>query len=47
MSMNGLMIKNETLNVSKAFTKIKKVKVLKNYPAARLESDIEIMGRLI
>ena len=32
MSMNGLMIKNETLNVSKAFTKVKKVKVLKNYP---------------
>lgn len=47
MSMNGLMIKNETLNVSKAFTKVKKVKVLKNYPISRLESDIEIMAELI
>lgn len=47
MSMNGLMIKNETLNVSKAFTKVKKVKVLKNYPISRLESDIEIMAKLI
>ena len=36
LSMNGLMIKNETLNVSKAFTKVKKVKVLKNYPISRL-----------
>lgn len=36
MSMNGLMIKNETLNVSKAFTKVKKVKILKNYPISRL-----------
>lgn len=45
--MNGLMIKNETLNVSKAFTKVKKVKVLKNYPTSRLEVDISIMGRLV
>jgi hypothetical protein len=36
LSMNGLMIKNETLNVSKAFTKVRKVKVLKNYPICRL-----------
>lgn len=45
--MNGLMIKNETLNVSKAFTKVRKVKVLKNYPIGRLESDGEMVGRLV
>lgn len=45
--MNGLMIKNETLNVSKAFTKVRKVKVLKNYPQARLPTDIEVMGKLV
>jgi hypothetical protein len=45
--MNGLMIKNETLNVSKAFTKVKKVKVLKNYPISRLESDIDVLSRLV
>lgn len=45
--MNGLMIKNETLNVSKAFTKVRKVKVLKNYPIARLPTDIDVMSRLV
>lgn len=45
--MNGLIIKNETLNVSKAFTKVKKVKVLKNYPVSRLESDIDLLAQLV
>lgn len=45
--MNGLMIKNETLNVSKAFTKVRKVKVLKNYPIGRLETDTDTIARLI
>lgn len=41
------MIKNETLVVSKSVTKIKRVKVLKNYPVSRIEKDIETLGRLI
>lgn len=45
--LSGLMIKELSINVSRAFTKIKKVKVLKNYPSARLQSDIETMYKLI
>jgi hypothetical protein len=41
------MIKNETLNVSKANTKLKRVKILKNYPSKRLQIDIDTIGRLI
>jgi hypothetical protein len=41
------MIKNETLVVSKSITKIKRVKVLKNYPVSRIEKDIDTVGRLI
>lgn len=41
------MIKNETLTVSKSNTKVKRVKVLKNYPSTRLETDIDTLSRLI
>lgn len=34
--MNGIMIKNTAFNVSKAYTKLKRVKILKNYPSTRL-----------
>jgi len=30
------MIKNEAVNVSRAYTKVKRIKVLKNYPSTRL-----------
>ena len=45
--MNGLIVKNETLSVSKAYTKVKRVKILKNYPSSRLEIDIQTMTKLI
>ena len=45
--MNGLIIKDTTLNVSKAFTKLKRVKVLKNYPSTRLQTDIDTLTKLI
>lgn len=45
--MNGLIIKETTLNVSKAFTKLRRVKVLKNYPSSRLQTDINTMKKLI
>jgi hypothetical protein len=35
------------LNVSKAYTKLKRVKILKNYPSKRLQIDIDTIGRLI
>jgi RNA recognition motif-containing protein len=47
LSMNGLMIKNETLNVSKASTKVRKVKVLKNYPSSRIDADADAVAKLI
>ena len=34
------MIKDEALIVSKSETKIKRVKILKNYPVARMEKDL-------
>ena len=36
MALSGLILKNETLMVNKSSTKVKKVKVLKNYPRSRL-----------
>ena len=45
--MNGMMIKNTALSVSKAYTKIKRVKVLKNYPSTRIATDIATMIKLI
>lgn len=47
LTMSGLIIKNETLVVSKSYTKIKRVKVLKNYPISRIEKDIETLEKLI
>jgi hypothetical protein len=41
------MIKNETLVVTKSTTKIKRIKILKNYPLSRMEKDINTLGRLI
>ncbi len=45
--MSGLIIKNETLVVSKSYTKIKRVKVLKNYPISRIGKDIDTLEKLI
>lgn len=45
--MNGLIINNEPLNISKAYTKIKKIKILKNYPTSRMEIDINTLENLI
>jgi len=45
--MNGIILKNSSLNVIKAFTKIKIVKILKNYPSSRLESDIQTLCKLV
>lgn len=47
LSLSGLMIKNETLVISKSATKVKRVKILKNYPNSRLEGDIDTLLRLI
>lgn len=47
LSLSGLMIKNETLVISKSATKVKRVKILKNYPSTRLEGDVDTMLRLI
>lgn len=41
------MIKNESLVVSKSATKVKRVKILKNYPTTRLETDVDTLLRLI
>ena len=46
-TLSGVMIKNDTLNVSKAYTKMKRIRILKNYPSTRLKTDIEIISRLI
>jgi RNA recognition motif-containing protein len=47
LTLSGVLIKNEPLTVSKSNTKVKRVKVLKNYPSARIESDIDTMTRLV
>ncbi len=47
LSLSGLMIKNETIVVSKSVTKVKRVKILKNYPISRIEADIDTLLRLI
>lgn len=47
LSLNGLMIKNESLVVSKSATKVKRVKILKNYPTTRIETDVDTLLRLI
>jgi hypothetical protein len=41
------MIKNETLVVSKSVTKVKRLKVLKNYPISRMEKDVDTLGKLV
>lgn len=41
------MVKNETLVVTKSSTKMKRIKVLKNYPSSRRETDTNTMTRLI
>lgn len=41
------MIKNETLVVTKSTTKVKRIKILKNYPLSRMEKDIHTLSRLI
>jgi len=41
------MIKNEALVVSKSSTRVKRVKILKNYPTTRIENDVDTLLRLI
>ena len=41
------MVKENSLSVSKAFTKVKRIKVLKNYPSTRLQTDIDTMTKLV
>ncbi len=41
------MIKNETLVVTKSTSKMKRVKILKNYPVSRTARDIKTMSLLI
>jgi hypothetical protein len=45
--MKSIIIKDESINVSKAYTKFTRVKVLKNYPSSRLQLDIETLTKLI
>jgi RNA recognition motif-containing protein len=47
LTLSGLMIKNETLVVSKSVTKVKRLKVLKNYPISRMEKDVDTLGKLV
>lgn len=41
------MIKNEALVVAKSSTRVKRVKILKNYPTTRIENDVDTLLRLI
>jgi hypothetical protein len=47
LKLNGITIKENAVVASKAYTKLKKVKVLKNYPSTRLETDINTMKKLV
>ena len=47
LSLSGLMIKNESLVVTKSTTKNKKIKVIKNYPRSRTEKDLETIQKLV
>lgn len=38
--MSALIIKDEKINFIKSVSKMKKVKVLKNYPLSRISSDL-------
>ena len=42
----GASIKEEKIKLNKAFTKVKRVKVLRNYPTTRLEKDLNTMIKL-
>lgn len=46
LALNGVIIKNETLVVNKSTSKAKRVKVLKNYPRSRLETDLQTVLNL-
>ena len=41
------MIKNQTLVVTKSTTRIKRIKILKNYRRSRLTKDLQTMTKLI
>ena len=45
--MNEFSIKGTVCQVSKSFTKAKRIKILKNYPSTRLQQDIDTMFKLI
>ena len=47
LHLNGVLIKSKPMTVNKGYTKLKRVKILKNYPMSRLEKDIETMKKLI
>jgi hypothetical protein len=38
--MSGLIIKDENINFTKSVSKMKKLKVLKNYPIGRIDTDL-------
>lgn len=38
--MSALIIKEQKLNFSKSVSKMKKAKVLKNYPVSRISTDL-------
>jgi hypothetical protein len=39
--MSALILKDEKINFVKSISKMKKAKVLKNYPLTRMSSDLE------
>ena len=45
-SLTGASIKEEKVKLSKAYTKVKRVKILRNYPTTRLEKDLQTAIKL-
>jgi len=45
--MSGIIVKEVKLNFSKSVSKMKKVKILKNYPESRIKIDVACADALV
>ncbi len=44
--MNGLTIKDEPIAIGSSSSRSRRVKILKNYPTSRINTDADVVKRL-
>lgn len=45
--MSGLIIKDQNVSFTKSISKMKKTKVLKNYPVSRIDIDVGTIIKMV